>query len=100
MTDYQLYLKALNMMGNAKISDLRDEIGEFLEEPSLEEAVDVLHSFLRVSRAPSLVTFYLANKTAMKHVTRMKAYGCPRSLRNHISNNCNCYKDDNNVSDQ
>jgi len=95
-----LYLKALNMMGNAKISDLRDEIGEFLEEPSLEEAVDVLHSFMRVCRLPSTLTFFVANKTAMKHVERMRAYGCPRSLRNHISNNCNCYKDDNNVSDQ
>ena len=93
MTDYQLYLKALTLMGQANIHDLKDEVVEFLQEPSLEEAVDVLHSFLRVSRAPSLVTFYLANKTAMKHVTRMKAYGCPRSLRNHIANNCNCNKD-------
>ena len=90
MTDYQLYLKALNMMGNAKISDLRDEIGEFLEEPSLEEAVDVLHSFMRVCRLPSTLTFFVANKTAMKHVERMREYGCPRSKRNHLANNCNC----------
>lgn len=94
MTDLEVYHKATKMMGRPKFSDLIDEVREFWEEPSVEEAVDVLHSFLRFISTPNSAVFFLARKTAMKHVNRVREYGCPRSKRNHdlLANNCPCRK--------
>jgi hypothetical protein len=94
MTDLEMYRKATKMMGHPKLSDLMSEVGEFWEEPSWEEAVDVLHSLLRFLSTPDVVVFYLARKTAMKHVARVREYGCPRSKRNHnlLGDNCPCKK--------
>lgn len=94
MTSLEIYRKATKMMGRPKFSDLMDEVREFREEPSWEEAVDVLHSLLRYISTPNDVVFFLARKTAMKHVNRVREYGCPRSKRNHnlLGDNCPCKK--------
>ena len=89
-SDLEIYHEACQKMGAAKLSDLKDEFSEFIAEPSLDELNDCLHSLMRVCRLPSTLTFFVANKTAMKHVNRMREYGCPRSKRNHLANNCNC----------
>jgi len=94
MTNLEIYREATKLMGRPKLSDFLDEVREFREEPSWEEAVDVLHSLLRLLSTPNIVVFYLARRTAMKHVNRMRLYGCPRSKRNHflLADNCPCKK--------
>jgi hypothetical protein len=93
ISDFRIYKKATKLMGRPKFSDLLDEVKELQEEPSMNELVDVIHSALRISFFPDIIVYLLAYKTANKHVQRMKAYNCPRSLRNHHNNpNCICRK--------
>ncbi len=62
---------------------LRDEVAEFLEQPSLEEASDVLHSVGRIVWKLTCIPLYLlAWPTVCKHSQRFACQGCIRSSRN------------------
>lgn len=59
------------------------ELKEFIAEPSLEEAWDVLHSFGRlVWRLTGIPLQRLAYPTVRKHGQRYAETGCIRSRRN------------------
>lgn len=59
------------------------ELAEFIAEPSLEEAWDVLHSFGRfVWRLTGIPLQWLAYPTVRKHGSRFAERGCIRSQRN------------------
>lgn len=59
------------------------ELKEFIAEPSLEEAWDVLHSFGRlVWRLTGIPLQRLAYPTVRKHGQRYAQTGCIRSRRN------------------
>jgi hypothetical protein len=62
---------------------LRAEVGEFVVEPSLEEAWDVLHSLGRlVWKLTGIPLQWLAYPTVRKHRQRFAETGCIRSHRN------------------
>jgi len=88
------YLKATKLMGKPSFSDVLDEVKELIQDRSLEEVSDVMHSLCRYLNVPDSITWYVANKTAMKHAMRMEERGCPRSERNCLASaeNCCCRK--------
>ncbi|MBD1855228.1 hypothetical protein H6F69_06300 [Leptolyngbya sp. FACHB-1624] len=59
------------------------ELKEFIAEPSLDEASDVLHSFGRlVWKMTGIPLQWLAYPTVRKHGERFVKTGCIRSRRN------------------
>ena len=76
------YRKAMQLMTRPNLKDLIAEAKELLEEPSLEELFDVLHTLCRMLQLPPAVTYFVARPTAMKHAVRYAKRGCPRSERN------------------
>ena len=82
MKQYQAYVKGMGYFPPTGIEALRDEFAELLEDKSLEEVFDVIHTLCRVTRMPNLVTYVVAYPTARKHAMRVLEYGCPRSRRN------------------
>ncbi len=61
----------------------RAELEEFIAEPSLDEASDVLHSFGRlVWKLTGIPLQWLAYPTVGKHGVRFAERGCIRSDRN------------------
>jgi hypothetical protein len=79
---YDLYKSATRLMGKPSFADLVAEGRELIEDKSLEEMSDVLHTLCRLARLPSWVAWVVARPTAMKHARRMADRGCPRSVRN------------------
>lgn len=79
---YEHYKNATALMGTPSIDDLLAEGRELVEDKSLEEVNDVLHTLCRLLRLPSRIAWVVAKPTAMKHAQRMAERGCPRSLRN------------------
>ena len=75
------YKKAGEMMGKPSLSHLKDEWRELVEDKSLEELVDVIHTLARLLGLPSWVIYFLAYPTAKKHAERVIERGCPRSER-------------------
>ncbi|MBW4441556.1 MAG: hypothetical protein KME10_10045 [Plectolyngbya sp. WJT66-NPBG17] len=64
-------------------SAFRAELEEFIAEPSLDEASDVLHSFGRlVWKVTGIPLQWLAYSTVRKHGQRFAQTGCIRSQRN------------------
>lgn len=93
-SNYQSYRKGMRQLGPASFSAVKDEFLELLEDRSLEELSDVVHSILRSVKAPLIISFLLAYPTANKHARRVKLRGCARSERNckKSGNNCSCKK--------
>lgn len=74
------------------LSAFKDEVIEFIEEPSMDELSDVVYTINRIAGA-------LFNKTYIKvlpgdamHIAkiniRMRTYGCIRSPRHFINGHC------------
>jgi len=87
---YEYYIKGMSMLGQPNQQDFVAEFKELLEDKSLEEVIDVLHTGLRLMRMPYIVSYCFAYKTARKHALRVKENGCPRSRRNCIASGSNC----------
>ncbi len=87
---YEHYKRATRLMGNPSFADLVAEGRELIEDKSLEEMSDVLHTLCRLTRLPSRVAWIVARPTAMKHAKRMADRGCPRSLRNCKASGSDC----------
>ena len=87
---YEYYIKGMSMLGQPTLQDFTAEFKELLEDKSLEEVIDVLHTGLRLMRIPYIVSYCFAYKTARKHALRVKENGCPRSRRNCIASGLNC----------
>ena len=82
MNQYQAYVRGMAFFPPTKLQAVKEEFGEMLEDKSLEEVFDVIHTLCRVARIPNLVTYVVAYPTARKHALRVLEYGCPRSRRN------------------
>ena len=76
------YEAAMQLMTRPNLKDLAAEAKELLEEPSLNELFDVLHTLCRMLQLPPAATYFIARPTAMKHAVRYSQRGCPRSERN------------------
>lgn len=76
------YEAAMQLMTRPDIGDLVAEAKELIQEPSLEELFDVLHTLCRMLKVPPTLTYLIARPTAMKHAIRYAERGCPRSKRN------------------
>lgn len=83
MKRYQAYVKGMSFFPPTGIEALKDEFSELVEDKSLEELFDVLHTMCRMIRVPDAITYVVAYPTARKHALRVLSYGCPRSRRNH-----------------
>jgi hypothetical protein len=79
---FEHYKKSTDLMGTPSFNDLLAEVEELIEDKSLEELSDVLHTICRILRLPSRIAWVVARPTAMKHAQRMVDRGCPRSARN------------------
>lgn len=88
---YKEYKKAIKIMSSGPNFDaLKDEVIELIEDKSLEEVFDVIHTLLRIAGAPTMLSYVLGYPTAIKIAKRFKMYGCPRSRRNHLKNGDDC----------
>ena len=93
-TMYRAYVRGNNMMTAPGIFEIKEELQELIEDKSIEEIFDGIHTICRVTRAPHIVTYILAHPTAKKHALRVLSYGCPRSKRNcqKAGDSCICKK--------
>ena len=82
MNKYQAYCKGMSLFPTTGLQALKDEFKELVEDKSIEEVFDVIHTLCRVVKMPNLFTYVVAYPTAKKHALRVLAYGCPRSKRN------------------
>lgn len=88
---YKEYKKAMQIMNDRPSFDaLKDEVIELIEDKSLEEVFDVIHTILRMAGAPTMMSYVLGYPTAIKHAKRVAEYGCPRSRRNHLKHGDDC----------
>ena len=94
MNQYQAYVTGMKCFPPTGIQALKDEFKELVEDKSVEEVFDVLHTLCRVGKMPNIVTYILAYPTARKHAMRVLEYGCPRSRRNcdRAGDQCVCKK--------
>ncbi len=90
MKRYQAYVKGMSYFPPTGLQAVKDEFGELVEDKSVEEVFDVIHTLCRVARMPNLFTYILAYPTARKHALRVLTYGCPRSRRNCNSAGASC----------
>lgn len=79
---YKAYVEGNEMMSAPGLFEIKEELQELIEDKSVEEIFDVIHTICRVTRAPHIVTYIIAYPTARKHALRVLEYGCPRSRRN------------------
>ena len=93
-TMYRAYVRGNDMMSSPGLFEIKDELQELLEDKTMEEVFDVIHTICRVTRAPHILTYVLAHPTAKKHALRVLSYGCPRSRRNckKAGDSCICKK--------
>lgn len=70
------------MLGQPSFQAVKEEFAELLEDKSLEEVVDVIHSLGRFANLPLPLLYFVCRKTALKHAKRVQKRGCPRSERN------------------
>ena len=94
MKQYQAYCKGMGYFPPAKLQALKDEFAELIEDKSVEEIFDVIHTLCRLARIPNLVAYVVAYPTARKHALRVLKHGCPRSRRNcnKAGDSCICKK--------
>jgi hypothetical protein len=90
MNLYRKYKQGMKMFPPTGVQAVKDEFSELVEDKSIEELFDVLHTLCRVARMPDLITFIIAYPTARKHALRVLEYGCPRSRRNHNKAGVSC----------
>ena len=79
---YRAYVEGNSMMSTPGMFEVKDELKELIEDKTVEELFDVVHTLCRVTRMPNIVTYIVAHPTAKKHALRVLSYGCPRSRRN------------------
>ena len=72
-----------------RYEEFKDEFYEFVEEPSMDELSDSIHSFGRVIQHMTGFSgiALIGWPTVKKHAKRYELYGCIRSKRN-CKNNC------------
>jgi hypothetical protein len=87
---FSAYCEGMSFFPPTGIEALKDEFSELIEDKSVEEVFDVLHTLCRMVRMPNIVTYLVAYPTAKKHALRMLSYGCPRSQRNHNNAGASC----------
>jgi hypothetical protein len=87
---YKAYTKGMSYFPAANLQALKDELTELVEDKSVEELFDVLHTLCRLAKMPNVLTYVVAYPTARKHALRMLRHGCPRSLRNHENAGTSC----------
>ena len=87
---YKAYCKGMSYFPPTGKEAIKDEFKELVEDKSLEELFDVLHTLCRVAKLPNAITYIVAYPTAKKHALRMLQHGCPRSLRNHEAAGASC----------
>lgn len=88
---YKEYKKAMRIMSDRPSFDaLKDEVIELVEDKSIEEVFDVIHTILRMIGAPTMMSYVFGYPTAIKHAKRVAEYGCPRSKRNHLKHGDDC----------
>jgi len=76
---------------NSQWQAFKSEFYEFIEEPSIAEAWDILHSFGRlIWKLTKIPLHLLAFPTVYKHSQRFAEYGCIRSQRNCEFSCINC----------
>lgn len=88
LQNYQKGMSAFDVCHNSTARSqwlaLKDEIGEFVAQPSWSEIWDIIHAagrlFYKLTGIPFL--YLLAYPTVRKHSQRFEEYGCIRSLRN------------------
>jgi hypothetical protein len=80
---YGAYVKGIKLFPPANIKVMREELKELVEDKTLEEFFDVLHTACRIFKIPNFITYFVAYPTARKHAKRVMQYGCPRSRRAH-----------------
>lgn len=95
MSSFEHYRKAVLMMGRPSLDALKDELGELIQDRSIEEVCDVLHTLCRLVGLPPYVAWVVARPTAMKHAKRVAERGCPRSERmcKLLGDDCCCKKE-------
>tara|TARA_B100000214_G_C23842178_1_gene569354 strand:- start:460 stop:762 length:303 start_codon:yes stop_codon:yes gene_type:complete len=91
---FEHYKRAVKMMGRPSWDALIDEVGELIQDKSIEEVCDVLHTIIRLVGLPPIVSWVVARPTASKHAKRVAERGCPRSERmcKLLGNDCCCKK--------
>ena len=91
---FEHYKKAVEMMGRPSLDALKDEMMELIQDKSIEEVCDVLHTLCRLVGLPPYVAWVIARPTASKHAKRVAERGCPRSERmcKLLGDNCCCRK--------
>lgn len=87
---FSAYRKGMSFFPPTGLDALKDEFSELVEDKSVEEVFDVLHTLCRIVRMPDFVTYLVAYPTARKHALRVLEYGCPRSRRNHQKAGVSC----------
>ena len=91
---FEHYKRAVKMMGRPTLEALKDELGELIQDKSIEEVCDVVHTLIRLVGLPPIVSWVVARPTASKHALRVAERGCPRSERMclHLGDECCCKK--------
>jgi hypothetical protein len=79
---FSAYCEGMSFFPPTGMEALRDEFAELVEDKSIEEVFDVLHTLCRMVKMPNIITYIIAYPTAKKHALRVLSYGCPRSRRN------------------
>jgi hypothetical protein len=87
LQNYQKGMSAFDNCHNSTVRSqwvaLTDEIGEFVNEPSLSEIWDIIHAAGRwCYKLSGIPLNLLAYPTVRKHSQRFEEYGCIRSQRN------------------
>ncbi len=74
------------------LSALKDEVIEFIQEPSMDEFSDIVYCINRLAGAVVKKTYIKIMPGDKMHVTkinvRMRTYGCIRSPRHFINGHC------------
>ena len=94
MNQYEAYCRGMSYFPPTGIEAVKDEFAELVEDKSIEEVFDVIHTACRIARIPNAFTYIIAYPTAKKHALRVLSYGCPRSKRNcqKAGDSCICKK--------
>ena len=78
MKQYQAYVKGMQFFPPTGMQAIKDEFTELVEDKSIEEVFDVLHTICRAARMPNMFTYVVAYPTAKKHACLRRLH--PQSL--------------------
>ncbi len=87
------YCKCHNVLTiKEAVNGLKEEVAEFIQEPSLDEGSDVIYCINRLLGSMvglPIIKLVPGNKLHMQKIeNRMKEYGCIRSRRHLIDGKC------------